>query len=99
VICGGKVSPPKYKATETPFDRHEARGIIFQPDLAFPFFERKDGNAKAAWSDNPTDAVREYGTSWGRRQSRWLLTWSAALLSLSGMRARAGAKSAHNIAT
>jgi hypothetical protein len=67
VICGGKLSPPKYKATETPFDRHEARGSIFRPDLAFPFFERKDGNAKAAWSDNPTDAVREYGTSWGTK--------------------------------
>ena len=31
-------------------------------------------DAKAAWSDDPKDAVLENGTYGGRRQSRWLRT-------------------------
>jgi phenylacetate-CoA ligase len=44
------------------------------------FFERKADAKAVHGSDNLTDAVRENGGSGGRRQSRWLFTWPAALL-------------------
>jgi hypothetical protein len=66
VICGGKLGLPKCKPQNCRLIATR-RGIVFARRALVPFFERKEGSAKVARSDNPADAVREYGTLWGTK--------------------------------
>jgi len=71
--------------------RHRHKKALRAPPVAtypapvgpsIPLLERKGGRESRKRSGNPTNAVQENGTSGGRRQSRWLFTWPAALLCL-----------------